>query len=566
MLRDPHAPLAGTAPLDLGGGLRLDLARGELLDAAGRPSELRAQSLQVLRLLGESAGQVVSKEELMRRVWGDVVVTDDSLVQAIRDIRRTLGDEAHRVVRTLPRRGYLLVPVADATTQATEPAALPPAVAGRGEGAVPGWAGGLGIALLVVAVAIAAWAAGTVWRSEPAPPRSLAVLPFASEEGTERWFVDGVGDDLGAILAGWKDLRLIGRGSTAAYAGRVIDPRIVGRDLGVRHLLAGRLRREGDRVRLTVELTEARSGRIVWADQRDLPRAELGQWVGDVAGGLSRVLAVGYGEALASDQKALAPEEARADDFALQGIGELLRGVSREGWERASRLFEAGLALDPDCVRCLGGLSLAQSNLVLWEWAPDRAAAIARADDALVRARRLAPDRQITELAAASMTNVRRDWAGLLEIGDRLVEHYPNEPAAHHHRCSALLRLGRFEDSIAACERAQRISPRDSRVPVWQGLIGYNQFQLGRYAQAEQAARASVLANPRVPFYWTVLAAALAEQGRRDDALLAMRELRERHADYRVMRIAGYWVGTEPRFLAGRDRIAARAAELGLPP
>ena len=104
------------------------------------------------------------------------------------------------------------------------------------------------------------------------------------------------------------------------------------------------------------------------------------------------------------------------------------------------------------------------------------------------------------------------------------------------------------------------------RVSVWQGLIGFNQFLLGRYAQAEQATRASVLANPRVPFYSAVLAASLAELGRRDEAAAVLREAAQRHPDYRAARITNYWVGTEPRFVAGRERMVARVVELGLAP
>ena len=89
-------------------GFALDLARGELFDADGRPTELRAQALKVLLVLGEQAGQVVSKDELLNRVWAGVVVTEDSLVQAVGDIRRVLGDSAHQRLRTVPRRGYLV--------------------------------------------------------------------------------------------------------------------------------------------------------------------------------------------------------------------------------------------------------------------------------------------------------------------------------------------------------------------------------------------------------------------------------------------------------------------------
>jgi tetratricopeptide (TPR) repeat protein len=344
-----------------------------------------------------------------------------------------------------------------------------------------------------------------------------------------------------------------------------VDPRKVGAELGVRYVLAGNVRRDGDQVRIGVTLVDTRDGQVVWSELRDVRRAEVPALVGDVAGGIARAMVVALGDAVAADARMLKPHEVRADDLALKGMAELLRNVSRESWEAARQTFESAVALDPGCVRCLGGVSLANSNLVLWEWTADRDAAIARAEQALAQLRQLAPERSITGMAAASLAHIRRDWSGALAIGDWLVEHYPNEPTSHHHRCSALLRLGRFEESIAACERAMRISPRDSRVSVWQGLIGFNQFQLGRYALAEQASRASVLANPRVPFYSVVLAAAVAEQGRRDEAAAGLRDAAGRHPDYTVSRLQAYWVASDARFLAGRDRIVAWARELGLP-
>jgi predicted Zn-dependent protease len=94
--------------------------------------------------------------------------------------------------------------------------------------------------------------------------------------------------------------------------------------------------------------------------------------------------------------------------------------------------------------------------------------------------------------------------------------------------------------------------------------MAFNQFQLGQYAEAEQSLRLSTTSNPRVPFYFVMLAAAIAEQGRRDEAAQVLQDAMARHPDYRLGAITGYWVATEPRFLAGRNRIVARAAELGL--
>jgi DNA-binding winged helix-turn-helix (wHTH) protein/TolB-like protein len=541
-------------------GFVLDLAHGELLDAAGQPTELRAQALKILLVLGERAGQVVGKDELMRRVWGDVVVTEDSLVQAIGDIRRVLGDTRHERVRTVPRRGYMLVaqpmPAADG---GRPPADAAPAAKPRKPAF--GWTVWLGVALLAAALGAAFW---LVQPAAQGLPRSLAILPFEGESADD-WFVDGVTGDLTTLISSWPEVRLIGRGTMARYKGKLADPREVARELGVRHVLTGRARRDGEQVRLAVTLVDAQ-GAIVWADQRDVPRAELGGLVGDVAGGIARALTVPFGDVVAGDARRLAPQQVQADDLALQGIAELLRSVAKPNFERARDLFEQAVALDPDSRRGLGGVALANTNLVLWEWADDRAATMARAEQALARLDVVAPEALIAKLAHASMANLRHDWPGLLAIGDRLAAQYPNEPTAHHHRCSALLRLGRFDDSIEACRRALRISPRDSRVPTWQGLSGFNQFQLARYADAEATMRDSVTANPRVPFYSVVLAAAIAEQGRRDEAVAVIDDLKQRHPSYRVASLVGYWAASEPRFVAGRDRLAQRAAELGLPP
>lgn len=371
-----------------------------------------------------------------------------------------------------------------------------------------------------------------------------------------------------ALLGSWADTTVIGRGSTAAYKGKNVDPRVVGRELGVAHIVTGRARRDGDQVRLVVSLVETASGRTVWSELRDVSRGELGALIGDVAGSIARTMVVEWGDAVAaaSAQRGLQPQQVQADDLAMQGMAELLRGVSRENWERARQLFEQAVALDPASRRGLAGVTMSNVNLVLWQWSDDPARAVARAGQALAQLDLIAPDLLMTRLAHASMAYTRHDWAGLAVIADQLVRHHPNEPTAYHHRCAALLRLARFDEAIAGCQRAIRISPRDSRVPTWQGLMGFNQFQLGRYAEAEQSLRASTTGNPRVPFYFVVLAAALGEQGRHDEAARVMQEAMTRHPDYRRSTIGSHWVGTDARFLAGRDRIIARAGELGLPP
>jgi len=143
---------------------------------------------------------------------------------------------------------------------------------------------------------------------------------FDGDDGAEGWFVDGVNNDLAAIVATWTGVKVIGRGTMATYRGRNADPRTVGRRTRRAPCRDRRARRDGERVRLAVSLVDARSGHVAWSELRDVPRAELPALVGDIAGGIARTLTVEYGDAVADDARRLAPHQVQAEDLALQGM------------------------------------------------------------------------------------------------------------------------------------------------------------------------------------------------------------------------------------------------------
>ena len=138
-----------------------------------------------------------------------------------------------------------------------------------------------------------------------------------------------------------------------------------------------------------------------------------------------------------------------------------------------------------------------------------------------------------------------------------MIAHFPSDHTSHHHRCSALLRLGRFEESVPSCERALRISPRDSRVPIWHGLIGMNRFMQGRYAEAAERARLTVGGLPHLPFYWLLLAASLERDGQSEEARRVWADFRARHPTFALTQATSMWPATQPDFVAGRDVIVA---------
>lgn len=553
MTRDASADTAAGDPLALG-TFTFDRARGELLDAQGRPAELRAQALKVLGVLGERAGQVVAKGELMQRVWPGVVVTEDSLVQAVGDIRRVLGASA-ACVRTVPRRGYLLTP--------TLPGHAGPAA---GEPAVHG-ARWLGAALLMLAV-LAVAAAARYWPGAGEPPqRSLAILPFEQDDPTtavDAWFVDSITSDLNAITSGWRDLRVVGARTMRAYKGKAVDPRTVARELGVAYVLAGRVRRDAALVNITVEMVHGDSGAVAWSQQFLVQRADLPRAIGDLAGGIAKTLLIEFGRSVGERIAQLQPNEVQADDLAMQAMHIYLNDLGPGNFRQAQKLFEHAVAKDPRSIRGLAGLSMTHGMSAIFHWAPDQSAAIRSAEDALARLEAIDPQRQLTLLARATLVNYHADWDALLALSATLIERFPNDPTSHHHRCSSLLRLGRFDESIPACERALRISPRDSRAPIWQGLIAFNEYQRGRYDAAAEHARTSVTGNSRLEFYKLLLIASLAQQGQRDEALRRLAEFQAQHPKFDSAEIAKRWPATNAEFVAGRERVAAMVRELGL--
>lgn len=543
----------------------LDLARGELLDAAGHPTALRAQALEVLLFLGERAGQVVAKDELLRRIWGDVIVTEDSLVQAVGDIRRVLGDAKHELVRTVPRRGYLLVPPSAGVAPAA--AAPPPAAGPRWR--LPSMFGMAGLLLAFSIASVMAVRLGGTGARPAASLRSLAILPFESADASadDAWFADALTGDLTSKAARWSGVSVIGAGTMRGYAGKGVDPRQVARELGVHYVMTGRVRRDGDQVRMDVALIDGASGRAAWSDQIDVPRAELSRSVGDIAGGMAKVLMIGWGDAIAERVATLKPAEVEADDIAMRAFAIHLKSLGPDNLEQARLLFEQALAKDERSMRALAGVSLVNSMNISFGWSKDPAASERRSREALDLMATIDNHGHLTLLSRASLAIARSDWKAQYATADELLRGWPNDPTSHHHRCSSLLRLGGFDEAIPACDRAIKISPRDSRAPTWNGLAGMNEFMRGRYAAAAARAHLTVAGSPKLPFYSLLLAAALAEDGRRDEAQQAIEDLKARHPEFGTTRLIGLWsqANTHPKFVAGLERIGASARELGLP-
>src|ERR1700733_10125529 len=207
------------------GNVALDMSRGSLRGGDGAEVALRPKSLDLLLALARNPGRVMSRDELFDVVWPNVTVTEDSIAQCVREVRRAIGDPEGRILRTVIKRGYRLDIEVQSETSTTA-RDHPPGV-----------------------------------QTDQGRP-SLVVLPFQSipyDPDTE-WFADGIVEEITTALSRFRTLFVIARNSAFTFKGQSVDVRDVGQRLGVRYVLEGSVRRAGGQLRVTGQLVEAESG------------------------------------------------------------------------------------------------------------------------------------------------------------------------------------------------------------------------------------------------------------------------------------------------------------------
>ena len=273
---------------------RVDPARGLLTPVQGGEAlRLDARAFQLLLHLARRPGEVASIDELLDEVWAGVVVSPDSVYQAITSLRRALGDDAKeaRYIATVPRQGYRLVaqPQAEvAAAPAAEPAvAAQPARRSRRQLAQMAGAG-LGL------VALTAAGLALLLPRAPAPDaRAVAVMPFLdlTDAMDQEPFADGMTEQLIDTLSrlpGWKIPAL---SRVFAYKGKDVALPQLARELGVQHVLEGSVRRSGDTLRVSARLVNTANGYVVWSDAFDRPGADRLAVQAQVATAIGRALA-----------------------------------------------------------------------------------------------------------------------------------------------------------------------------------------------------------------------------------------------------------------------------------
>jgi len=250
----------------------LDVDRGSLL-WEGKDIPLRPKCFEVLSYLVEHPGVLISKGKLLAAVWGDVVVTEDSLTQCLIQIRRALGDRSKTIVKTVPRRGYLFdVPVElhEPLVESSAPTARQPVLQNRKPSR---WSVGAA-SVLALAIVVTWWSSRTPESGHavigpPALPNSIAVLPFAdmSPGHDQEYFADGLSEEVLNLLAQIPELLVIARTSSFSFKGQQQDIETIAQKLNVANILEGSVRKDGDTIRITAQLVSASNSAHLWSKQ-----------------------------------------------------------------------------------------------------------------------------------------------------------------------------------------------------------------------------------------------------------------------------------------------------------
>ncbi len=501
----------------------IDFDRNVLLDGSGAVVELRSQAFQVLRHLSRNAGRLVAKEELLAIIWPGLIVTDDSLVQAVGDVRRALGERGRDIIKTVPRRGYMLVPQ-DESPAATQVAPLslpapPEPHRLRRVGAV------VFAALVLVGVALAGIIA--VWPNripgggeleKPGDRQSIAVLAFKDPSGNSsgQLLARGLAEDLVGELARLRDLRVVSHQSSFQFDASVVPLAQIGQQLRSRFLVDGTVRREGDRLRINVELLDSRDGQVVWSWRRFVDRAGLAAeqegLVGRIAGSLQ------YRIRDTEERRALTLPPKSLDVYVLTRHGKaMMEKYSPEGMREARRFLEQALASDPNYAQAwvwLGMTNTIDSDLGLTgDWSH------ARISEVLVQVERavaLAPDSPIAYVALSQAQAVANDFRGALASAKHCMQLSPNDADCLYIVGKAQMELG---EAAAATRNLEQALDRNPVPPAY--LPTFYATALWASRRYEEAIRAADDCLLKAPDIWRCRQdriAALVELGRLAEA------------------------------------------------
>jgi adenylate cyclase len=474
------------------GNCSVDCARRELR-RGGKLVAIEPQVFDVLVYLIQHRDRVVSRDDLLASVWGGRIVSESTLSSRINSARSAIGDsgEGQRLIKTLPRKGFRFV---GRVREEEGP--------GRTlDGGTPAEPPRPALAL-------------------PDKP-SIAVLAFANMSGDpgQDYFSDGITEDIITGLSRFSELFVIARNSSFQYKGKSPDIREVGRELGVRYVLEGSIRRAGDRVRISAQLIDAVTGAHRWAERYDRELKDVFAVQDEVSRAIVAILIAHVNKAEIERTINKRPETWQAYDYFLQAAD--TRASFGASWKAAElyearRLLEQTLAIDPNYARAYA--MLAQNHITAWLTSLDgdhlSPACLDRAHHLARKAVQLDPNLPEARAVLGFVLVRRREHEAAVAECEKAMALNPN--FTDWRLGNILMLSGDPVRAIEAGERHMRLDP--FYAPITAAFLALAHYVLRQYAQALPLLRECASRGPNFPAVHVLLAATHAQLGNIEQA------------------------------------------------
>ena len=457
----------------------LDVARRELR-RGGELITLEPQVFDLLVYLVRNRDRVVTKDDLLDSVWSGRVVAESALTTRINAARRAIGDsgEAQRLIRTSPRKGFRFV------GEVTE---LPPA-----ESALP---------------------------LTPPDRPSIAVLPFHNMSGDpeQEYFSDGLAEDIITALSRFKSLFVIARNSSFSYSGRAVDIRQIGRELGVRYVLEGSVRKAGDHLRITAQLIDASTGAHVWAERYDRDLRDVFAIQDAITASVAGLIEPALAEAEQRRLLRKPPDRLDAWEAYQRGLWHFYKYGPEEN-QIALTFFRQAIGLDPNFAPGHYGYALALQWDV-WKYSSrpfEEVQGIPREEALLAVA--LDDKDAMAHAILAHMLMWGSEWEAAIAEARTALALNPNS-AFVISMLGCVLGFGGYRDeALDRLRQAMRASPHDPLTWLWTQWTGVIQMSARNFDAALVTLHQVVRLRPSYPSPYQLIVACLAHLGRLDEA------------------------------------------------
>ena len=478
----------------------LDTSLRELRQGC-RPVPIEPQVFDLLLLLIENRHRVVSKNDLIASVWGGRIVSYSTLTSRINAVRKALGDSGseQKLIRTVARKGLRFV-----GEVGTLPAAAPPRSDAPADGT-------------------------------KAPPRVeaqqlahpvIAVLPFAnmSADPDQAYFADGISEDIVAALSKLRWFSVIVRHSSFSHTHKPLSMKQIAEELGAGYVIEGSVRKAGDRVRITAQLNDVRTGNQIWAERYDRELSDVFAVQDEIA---EAIVAAIEPQIFAAEHfriRRKPPDSLDAWDLVLRALWHIWR-VTGEDNRAAQVLLEKAIAIDPHCAQALGILAASHAcgTNMGWEESAIGLPAAKRAAEAALQADAQEP---WAHFGLACVLVYSGRLADALAAFEQALAINPNFVPALAYYAQMLCFVGRGEEGKIVGRRALRLAPHDPFSPICSVAVAGAEFFAGNYREAIRLARQAVRRRADFSNAYRVLIASAAMAGEIELAKASVEELR----------------------------------------